>query len=85
MQTSVKTAAGIKLKTVREIAKDYDVQERWVRSWIRKGKFPVYRPDRIYLIDPADFNRFLTDSKRTIAVDPDVKALICGMFKQRTA
>ncbi len=81
MQTA---KAGMTLKTVREIANDSRQSDSTIRKWIKAGKFPVYRPGGKILIDPADFNRFLTDSKRRIAVDPDVKAMICGMFK-RTA
>lgn len=72
------------LKTVREIASDSRQSESTIRKWIKTGKFPVYRPGGKILISPEDFQRFISDSRKKIAADPDVKALIFGLFK-RTA
>jgi excisionase family DNA binding protein len=70
------------LKTVREIATEIGQPESTIRTWIKKGKFPIYRPGGRILIAPEDFKRFIKDSREQIRHDPDVKALILGMFRK---
>jgi excisionase family DNA binding protein len=34
-----------------------------IRSWIRSGKLPAYRPGRTYLVKREDLEKFLQDSR----------------------
>lgn len=69
-------------KTVREIAIEYRQSEATVLKWIREGKLPAYRPGRKFLVKQEDLQRFIHESRMKIQQDPDVKALIKGMFRK---
>jgi len=34
-----------------------------IRSWIRSGKLPAYRPGRTYLVKREDLEKFLRESR----------------------
>lgn len=34
-----------------------------IRSWIRSGKLPAFRPGRTYLVKREDFERFIKGSR----------------------
>lgn len=34
-----------------------------IRSWIRSGKLPAYRPGRTYLVKREDFEKFIKESR----------------------
>ena len=36
-----------------------------IRSWIRSGKLPAYKPGRTYLVKREDLEKFLRESRTT--------------------
>ena len=45
--------------TVEDIARDLNIAEDTVRSWIRERKLPAYRLGKEYRIKIIDYERFL--------------------------
>ena len=34
-----------------------------IRSWIRSGRLPAYKPGKVYLVKREDLDKFLKDSR----------------------
>lgn len=34
-----------------------------IRSWIRRGRLPAYKPGKVYLVKREDLEKFLKDSR----------------------
>lgn len=34
-----------------------------IRSWIRSGRLPAYKPGKVYLVKREDLEKFLKDSR----------------------
>ena len=51
--------------TVEDIARDLNITEDTVRSWIREKKLPAYRLGKEYRVKIVDYERFL-QQRRTV-------------------
>lgn len=58
--------------TTEDVAKILNVHVRTVIRMIESGKLPAFKLDRVYRIDPDEFNKFL-DRIRTPAPSDGVK------------
>jgi excisionase family DNA binding protein len=67
-------------RTVRELAEGRLCSEATIRKWVKDGKLRAFRPGKKILIRMDDFRRFIESSKVAIQLDPDVRALVRGMF-----
>lgn len=58
--------------TVEDIARDLNIAEDTVRSWIREKKLPAYRLGKEYRVKIDDYEHFL-QQRRTVDDNPQEK------------